>query len=294
VTDALLPLRDVTSRLRVIGEHYVGLQEIPVERIVGSVNRSVDFDRFFRTSKRHLRKRLDALRDAFGDRPMPPITVYEAGGLYFVNDGQHRVALTRQEGGAHIDAEVTAIQTSHALHPGVDILELVHTEQHRRLNERTRLDEIAPAGVIEFSRPNYYGELLALIQAHAYELGEARDEFVSLPEATRDWYAASWLPAIEAIEATGLKRAYDFKTYGDLYLWTTGKLRELRTTSRGRHLDGCRRPPRPHPGRSDPSPEHCGCSPQATARIGEPGLRRRRPSGTYRGEPSEAEIVVRS
>ncbi len=24
---------------------------------------------------------------------MPPITVYEAGGLYFVNDGHHRVAL---------------------------------------------------------------------------------------------------------------------------------------------------------------------------------------------------------
>lgn len=71
-TDALLPLRDVRTHLRVLGEHYVGLQEIPVERIVGSVNRSVDFDRFFRTGKRHLRKRLDALREAFGDRPMPP------------------------------------------------------------------------------------------------------------------------------------------------------------------------------------------------------------------------------
>lgn len=64
-TDALLPLRDVTSHLRVLGEHYVGVREIPIDRIVGSVNRSVDFDRFFRTGKRHLRKRLDALRDAF-------------------------------------------------------------------------------------------------------------------------------------------------------------------------------------------------------------------------------------
>ena len=231
-TDALLPLRDVRTHLRVLGEHYVGLQEIPVERIVGSVNRSVDFDRFFRTGKRHLRKRLEALREAFGDRPMPPITVYEAGGLYFVNDGHHRVALARQDGGAYIDAEVTAIQTSHELHPGVDILELVHTEQHRRLNERTRLGEVAPGGAIEFSRPTYYGELLALIQAHAYDLSEARGEFVSLPEATRDWYAASWLPAVEAIEATGLKRAYDFKTHGDLYLWTSQKLRELGTTNR--------------------------------------------------------------
>jgi len=106
----------------------------------------------------------------------------------------------------------------------------VHTEQHRRLNERTRLDEVAPGAVIGFSQPTYYGELLRLIQAHAYELSEARGEFVSLPEATRDWYSESWLSALEAIETTGLRRAYDFKTPGDLYLWTSQKLRELRTT----------------------------------------------------------------
>lgn len=110
------------------------------------------------------------------------------------------------------------------------VAELVHTEQHRRLNERTRLDEVARAGAIEFSRPTYYGELLALIQAHAYDLSEVRGEFVWLPGAARDWDAASWLPALEAIEANGLKRAYDFKTHGDLYLWTSQKLRELRTT----------------------------------------------------------------
>jgi hypothetical protein len=82
-TDALLPLRDVTSLLRVLGEYYVGVREILVDQIVGSVNRLVDFDRFYRTGNRHLRRRLDGLR-AFGDRPMPPITVYQAGGLYFV------------------------------------------------------------------------------------------------------------------------------------------------------------------------------------------------------------------
>ncbi|MGQ0608639.1 MAG: hypothetical protein ACT4OQ_09280 [Chloroflexota bacterium] len=150
-----------------------------------------------------------------------------------VSDGHHRVALARQEGGAFIDAEVTRIRTSHELHPNVDILELVHTEQHRRLNERTHLHEVAPEGSIAFSRPTYYGELLRLIQAHAYELSEAHGEFVSLPEATGDWYPTSWLPAIEAIEASGLRCAYDFKTHGDLYLWTSQKLRELRTTNPG-------------------------------------------------------------
>jgi hypothetical protein len=229
--ESLLPLREVTGRLRVLGEHYLGVREIPRERIVGSVDRSVDFDRFFRTRRRDLNRRVDALRAAFGDRPVPPISVYEAGGLYFVSDGHHRVALSRKLGGEFIDAEVTQIQTSHRLHPGVDVLELVHTEQHRRFKERTQLKVAAPGTVIEFSRPTGYGELLQVIEAHAYALSESRGELVPLSDATRDWYASSWTPALEAIESTGLRRAYDFKTDGDRYLWTYRKLHELRATN---------------------------------------------------------------
>jgi hypothetical protein len=231
--ESLLPLREVTSHLRVLGESYVGLREIPIDKIVGSLDRSVDFDRLFRTRRRDLRRRLDALQVAFADRPVPPITVYEAGGLYFVVDGHHRVALSRRQGGAFIDAEVTKLRTSHRLHPGVDVLELVHTEQHRRFKERTKLKQVAPEAVIEFSRPMGYIELLQVIEAHAFELSEARGELVTLPEATHDWYATSWLPALEAIEKTGMKRLYDFKTDGDRYLWTCQKLRELRATDRG-------------------------------------------------------------
>jgi hypothetical protein len=39
---------------------------------------------------------------------------------------------------------------------------------------------------------------------------------------------SSWLPALEAIESSGLRKAYDFKTDGDRYLWTYRKLEELR------------------------------------------------------------------
>ena len=230
--DELLPLSKVTRHLRVLGEHYVGLREIPTDAIVGSVDRSVDFDRFFRTRRRELRRRLDALRETFRDRPSPPISVYEAGGLFFVSDGHHRVALAREFGAAVMDAEVTRIETSHKLHPGVDVLELVHTEQHRRFKDRTKLAEAAPGAVIEFSRPTGYGELLQVIESHAYALSEARGSLVPVSEATRDWYLSSWLPALGAIESSGLRRAYAFKTDGDRYLWTYRTLQELRNEER--------------------------------------------------------------
>lgn len=228
--ESLLPLHEVRRHLRVLGERYLGMREIPTKAIVGSVDRSVDFDRFFRTRRRELRRRVDALREVFADRPMPPISVYGAGGLYFVIDGHHRVALARQQKAEFMDAEVTEIETSHRLHPEVDILELIHTEQHRRFKEDTDLLDAAPDAVIEFSRPMGYGELLQVIQSHAYELSRERGTLVAPKEATGDWYVSSWLPALTAIESSGLRSAYDFKTDGDRYLWTYRKLQELRAS----------------------------------------------------------------
>jgi hypothetical protein len=228
--DSLLPLREVEGRLRVLGQSYAGMQTIPIERIVGSVDRSVDFDRFFRPRKRSdLRQRINSLRAAFADSPIPPISVYEASGLYFVSDGHHRVALTRADGGEFIDAEVTALRLSNQLHPGVDVLELVHTQQHDQFMTRTQLNESHPEMTIEFSRPIGYWELTDLIQAHGYTLSAGRGEFVPLPKAAMDWYDQCWLPAQAAISATSLRSKYDFKTPSDLYLWVHYKLRELRT-----------------------------------------------------------------
>jgi ParB/Sulfiredoxin domain len=101
---SLLPLAEVTGRLRFRGQHHVGLTPIPVDRIIGSLDRSVDFDRLFQPRHLTLRTRLRALRQAFPDGGFPPITVYEMGGLYFVADGHHRVALAHQLGMEYVDA----------------------------------------------------------------------------------------------------------------------------------------------------------------------------------------------
>lgn len=230
VADSLLPLGEVTGRLRLLGQRYVGVRTIPIERIVGSVDRAIDFDRVFRPRNRgDLKKRLNSLRQAFGDRPMPPISVYEASGLYFVSDGHHRVALARQEGGQFIDADVTQLRLSHELHPGVDLLELVHTEQNRQFMDQTGLALQHPEAQIEFSRPSGYWELKDLIEARGYEISLRRGEFIPMPDATSDWYETCWIAAQQAIDSTGLRTRYSFKTPGDLYLWVHYKLRELRT-----------------------------------------------------------------
>jgi hypothetical protein len=94
----LLPLDEVQRRLKIVGQSYVGVRPVSLERIVGSVDRSADFGRDFKLRRSLSRSRLAALRAAFPDGDMPAIEVYELGGLYFVADGHHRVALAHQRG----------------------------------------------------------------------------------------------------------------------------------------------------------------------------------------------------
>jgi hypothetical protein len=231
-TDALLPYGEVTRRLRIRSQAYAGVLPIRVDRIVGSVDRrNADFDRSFRPTRRELRQRMRRLRDLYAVDGMPPIDAYEVNGMYFVVDGHHRVAIAREAGAEFIDAQVTAVRTSHRLTPDVDFLQLIHTEQHRIFKERSQLLVRHPEAKIEFSRPTWYGELLEIVRAHAYRLSDERGELVPMADATADWYEREYLPALDAVRRADLPDYYRHKTPGDLFLWVNGKRRELRTTN---------------------------------------------------------------
>jgi ParB-like chromosome segregation protein Spo0J len=163
---------------------------------------------------------------------VPAIAAYEVDGLYFVVDGHHRVALARELHMDYIEADVTAITTSYALTPDVDIRQLIHTEQHRIFKERTGLLVSHPEARIELSRPGGYGQLLDLVEAHAYELSVRAGHLVPVEDATADWYDTDYGPAATAIHQARLPKAYPDTTKADMYLWVQAKRRELRVTNR--------------------------------------------------------------
>ena len=41
----LLPYEEVREKLPILGQHYAGVNEVPLDRIVGSIGRFRDFDR---------------------------------------------------------------------------------------------------------------------------------------------------------------------------------------------------------------------------------------------------------
>jgi len=225
----LLPFDEVRRRLRVVGQSHAGVETIPLDRIVGSVDRSADFGRDF-SSRRSLSKaRLASLRERFPDGDWPPIEVYEVGGLFFVSDGHHRVALARERRADFVDAEVTRLNTNYELSPDVDIGQLIHTEQQRLLYEESGLARSRPDAVIEFARPRGYPEMLETIKAHGYDMARARgDRVPPKEEVAADWHDTVFVPGVEAVHKARLPEAYPFKTEADLFLWIYERRRDLR------------------------------------------------------------------
>ena len=227
----LLPLDEVQRRLRIVGQSYAGVQAVEVTRIIGSLDRSDDFDRRFTPLRKASAQRMASLRAAFPDGDMPPIEAYEVGGAFFVSDGHHRVALALERHQEYIDAEVIRLETNFDIGPDVDVRRLVHTEQQRTLLEESGLAAARPGVVIEFSRVGGYPELLELVKAHGYDLARRRGALPEPSEVAMDWYDNVYQPGVSALRREELPDVYRYKTDADLFLWIYQRRRALRVLS---------------------------------------------------------------
>ena len=84
----------------------VGVNDIPIEQIVGTLNRQSDFDHKFRPLKKYLRDRWVNVYLSLDRDGWPPIVVHKVGENYYVEDGHHRVSVARLLGMAYIQARV--------------------------------------------------------------------------------------------------------------------------------------------------------------------------------------------
>ena len=91
---------------------FIGENEIPLEQIVGTLNRQNDFDDQFRPLKPSLRDRWVNTRLAHEREGWAPILVHKVGDHYYVEDGHHRVSVARYLGMAFIQANVWEYPTS--------------------------------------------------------------------------------------------------------------------------------------------------------------------------------------
>lgn len=217
---------ELRTRLQLFQQSYAGLQTIAVAQIVGTVDRSSDFDKDFLPRSPATRERWERLERAFPTLGFPPISVYQVNDIFFVIDGNHRVALAKQKGAEFIDAEVTKIHADVEIDEEIDFDRIIYLEQSRRFMQQSGLARARPTARIDFSRPHGFVELLDVVKAHGYDLMLSRGEVLRPDEIAADWYDGVYLPAIEAIRWENLAELEAGSTDGDLFLWVLARRRQ--------------------------------------------------------------------
>ena len=219
-SNQLLSFEEVKGALGAVSQVYLGLREVPVSKIVGSVGRHRDFDRAFLPSKPDLGtrwRRIDEIMHRAEE--LPPVSLYKIGDAYFVQDGNHRVSVAHQRGVEMIDAEVIELRSRVPVDSALTARDLLHKLEHRRLLERLPIDRVLPEIKVEFSDVADYRRLASYIEAHGFRISQLWKRYVSPEEALRDWYEYGYCPISEMIREERILDAFPGRTELDLYLW---------------------------------------------------------------------------
>jgi hypothetical protein len=234
----LMSFEDVHQKLQLCNLHYLDLQVVPLDRIVGSVGRYADFTRAFFPRQDHLQERWQRIEELLAaGRDLPPIELYKVGQVYFVRDGNHRVSVARQHGLFALKACVWEYETQIPLEPDSDIDELLCKTAHVAFLECTKIDHLCPGSRIKLTQPGGYEALLGEIQSYQQLLSKIDRREIANDEALTLWYEIRYKPIVEIIRQSGVLQYFPGRTETDLYLWLCQNLRELEA-SYGRHMLG--------------------------------------------------------
>ena len=221
----LASIDDVLDAAGAEGRSYGGVQEIPVDHIVGSAAspaKGVDFDPAFLPISPRLRDRWTRIyREMVEGAELPPIDVYRVGDGYYVIDGHHRVSVARSLGRPTITARVIDVKTRAPLGTDIDATALLRAAEYAHFLEATQLDKVRPEARLECSRLGRYDELLKHILGHQYFLGLEQGRPVPLPEAAASWYDTVYRPVADIIRRHKVLEHLPGWTEADAYVEIT-------------------------------------------------------------------------
>jgi hypothetical protein len=200
----ILPFDEVVAALGRTGERRLGLQVVTLDAIVGSVDRTRDFDRLFRPRSQRTRERWERLaRAQRRGEAIPPIDAYKVGELYFVRDGHHRVSVAHALGLPSIDAFVTEVTTT------IDATgisrrgDLITKDLRRVFLDRVPLPGPALCTILVTDAWSY-AELSETVEAWGFRLMQQEARYLDRETVARRWYAEEYRPVVRMLEQADL------------------------------------------------------------------------------------------
>ena len=216
----LLPFDEVRKHLPLRGQRYIGMKTVPIEQIVGSTGRFLDFDRSFLPIQTHTKNRWVSIDKAHLQQiELPPVELYKIGEIYFVKDGNHRVSVARERGQQDIDAFVIELDVPITITSDLSMDDLEVKKAYALFMEETGLYKHSPPIEIDAAFPETYEVLREHVSAHRWFLGEKDNREVDWFDAAHSWYENVYLPLIDAMRSQDIRQRFPKIHAADLYVW---------------------------------------------------------------------------
>ena len=200
----VLPYEEVIEALGFVSERQIGPKVVPLDEIVGTVDRTRDFDRNFRPTSGRVRSRWESIAAAMRrGEPMPPVDLLQIGEIYFVRDGHHRVSVARALGRTDIDAFVTEVVTRVGADHAITYAELPFKSLERVFFERVPLPKDARSE-IQLSDSWDYARLAENVEAWGFRTSRDRGEAINRRETAFLWLENEYRPVVEMLREADL------------------------------------------------------------------------------------------
>ena len=185
----------------------LGIKEIPLDKIVGSVEKYSYFDKNFVPKNDIVKQRwINIYVGYMMDSMLPPVILYKIKDDYYVYDGNHRVSVAKFLNFASIEAEVEEFL------PTKDTKDKVIYREHMFFEKETGIEEII------LSEPIKYKYLREEIESYTALLSKRRNRDFNLREGAEKWYKEVFLPIKGLLEENNIAKSQK-KNISDIFMF---------------------------------------------------------------------------
>ncbi|MBN1622262.1 MAG: DUF4032 domain-containing protein [Endomicrobiales bacterium] len=225
--DILVDFHSIEKNLDSIHQINRGIQEIPIDKIVGSLGRYQDFTEGFLPHHPKSAKYESVKRAMLAGKILPPIKLYKIMDSYFVIDGHHRITVAKNELKAvDIDAEVIEIVFNFELSPdrkysydteqAKDFLILLEEDAFQKKTYLKNDILIYPLKVTELTS---YAKLYEEIEDFRRNCENRELARKNIIFSSYLWYEKRFFPAAKIIMEEEVLKMFPKRTYTDVYVW---------------------------------------------------------------------------
>ncbi|MGB6128688.1 MAG: hypothetical protein WBG30_08060 [Psychrilyobacter sp.] len=187
---------DMQKELLAYNNSSLGLQNVPLSKIVGSVQKTEDFRKGFIPKNSIVKIRwCNIYIEMLGDFKLPPVELYKIRDEYYVYDGNHRISVANFLNFSSIEAIVTEFFS------GKDTEEDLNYREKFNFIKQTQLN-------LDLTESGDYKKLLQDI--------ESLEGQGNLIEISKYWYQYIYTPIIKVLEFNGI--SLEERLESDLYI----------------------------------------------------------------------------